>query len=304
MIPARWQSALLLFCLGTSWATRLLAVKATSVGTNASPLEIAFISTAGIVALVTAANAIRRKAAPVNCRYLRFYLGAGTFGFGAPLTLELGVSRHIPALLFVVIVTSTPIWTMIIAVLTQFESISWRKACGAVSGFGATVLVILGTMPQPSGWQWTEDFRWLAPAFLIPITYGGYLLYVANRWPVGLDNLQAAQGQSTIALIILLPVVISSGQIENISKLEINAWAITIVCAAEIAGLMSLFQLARMKGGSYASQANYIAVIVGSILGVVFFGQRVSSEAFIGIAALLFALYFIELRPAQREYDS
>ncbi len=56
-------------------------------------------------------------------------------------------------------------------------------------------------------------------------------------------------------------------------------------------GLVLLFQIARMRGGSFVSQANYIAVVAGAVLSAVFFGQPFKWAIVVGIILLVTSLW-------------
>jgi drug/metabolite transporter (DMT)-like permease len=187
----------LLLCLGLSWAIRLLAIKEASQS-GAEPVELVVVATIGIAVLLILINFSRSKLPPLEGRHLRFYVLAGLFGFGAPFLLECLVAPHLPALLFVIIVTSTPIWTVFIATSLRLEKASWLRIIGVIGGFLATALVIVGTLNPVAAEETETELVWAAAAFGIPILYAVYILYIAAAWPSDLDNLQGAQGQSRL----------------------------------------------------------------------------------------------------------
>jgi drug/metabolite transporter (DMT)-like permease len=50
-------------------------------------------------------------------------------------------------------------------------------------------------------------------------------------------------------------------------------------------------QIAPLHGGSFVSQANYMAVIVGAVLSIVFFGQPFKWAIVLGIILLMTSLW-------------
>ena len=285
----------LLAWLGLSWAIRLLAIKEASQR-GAEAIELAAVATIGIVVLLTVINLLRSKLPPFVARHLRFYVLAGLFGFGAPFLLEFIVAPHLPAVLFVIIVTSTPIWTVLIATGLRLEAASWRRIVGVVGGFAATALVIVGTWSPVAEGPHTE-LIWVAAAFGIPILYAIYVLYLAAAWPSDLDNLQGAQGQSTAALAAFLIFwLILPGRSFNLEAMNYG-WPVMIIVVAEIVALALLFHLARNHGGSFTAQANYVAVAAGALIGILFFDEQVSVIATAGVVLLIVALRLSAARP-------
>ena len=279
----------LLLWLGLSWAIRLLAIKASSQR-GASPIEVAAVATLGIVVLLTLINLGRSRLPPIEVQHLRFYTLAGLFGFGAPFLLEITVAPHLPALLFVIIVTSTPIWTVFIAAVSRVEPVNWLRAFGVLLGFAATALVIVGTTTQAATDGPQTQAPWIMAALAIPILYAVYVLYIAAAWPADLDNLQGAQGQSTVALATFVTFWLVFPERGSGAETIAHGWPVAIIVLTEIIGLLLLFHLARKHGGSFAAQANYVAVVAGSLIGPLLFDQQVNATAIIGILMLVFAL--------------
>jgi drug/metabolite transporter (DMT)-like permease len=279
----------LLLCLGLSWAIRLLAIKAASEH-GASPIEVAAVATTGIVVLLTLINLGRSRLPPIEVRHLRFYTLAGLFGFGAPFLLEITVAPHLSALLFVIIVTSTPIWTVFIAAISRVEPVNSLRAFGVVLGFAATALVIVGNAGPAATDGLQTQAPWIMAALAIPVLYAVYILYIAAAWPSDLDNLQGAQGQSTIALATLVIPWLAFSERGSRAETIAGGWPVAIVILTEIIGLLLLFHLARRHGGSFTAQANYVAVVAGSLIGLVLFDQQVNATAIGGILMLVVAL--------------
>jgi drug/metabolite transporter (DMT)-like permease len=278
----------LLLCLGLSWAIRLLAIKSASER-GALPIDVAAAATIGIVILLTLINLVRSRLPPIENRHLRFYTLAGLFGFAAPFLLEITVAPHLPSLLFVIIVTSTPIWTVFIAAVSHIEPVGWQRAVGVLLGFAATALVIIGTAAPGAANGSHAQAPWIMAALAIPILYAVYILYIAAAWPSDLDNLQGAQGQSTIALATFVSfwLVFSEG---GSGAESITLGPVAIIVLSEIIGLLLLFHLARRHGGSFTAQANYVAVVAGSLIGLLLFDQQVNAAAIAGILMLVLAL--------------
>lgn len=267
-------------------------------------MDVAVVATIGIVILLTLINLIRSRFPPLEKRHMRFYVLAGLFGFGLPFLLEITVAPHLPALLFVIIVTSTPIWTVFIATIFRLESMDWLRAFGVVAGFAATALVIFGTAASGEADGLQAQPTWILAALGIPVLYAVYLLYIAAAWPSDLDNLQGAQGQSAVALVAFAFSWLALPQ-DNLSlEAMIVGWPVWIIVLAEITALLLLFHLAREHGGSFAAQANYVAVVAGSLIGLLLFDQEVNVAAIAGVILLVFALRLSAKSPGSKSTGS
>ncbi len=282
--------ALFLVSLGTCWALRLLAIKlATQDG--ADTVEVVLMATASIVAITAAINFARSKLLPLSRSHLQFYALAGLFGFGAPFLAEVAVAPHLPALLFVIVVATTPIWVVCISALTNLEQLTLMRVLGVVGGFAAVLLIVLATHVNQFEQSGQVNLVWVLAAFGIPLLYALYILYVASSWPADLDNLQGAQGQGFVALISFLCIWIITGEGIGEFASSIELWPVAMVVVAEVIGLVLLFQIARSYGGNFVSQANYVSIVVGAIISVIFFGQAISLGVIFGIVLLLLSMW-------------
>jgi drug/metabolite transporter (DMT)-like permease len=284
------RAAILLASLGLCWSLRLLAIKYTA-DSGAHSLDIALVATAAIVLLLSAINFVRSKTPPRSNAHLKFYGLAGFFGFGAPFFAETTVAAHLPALLFVTIIATTPILTLLVARITGIERLDPLRVLGTIVGFFAVAIVIYVTQADGQASHGPTQPLWIIAAFIIPLLYAFYLLYIANLWPENLDNLQGAQGQTTVGLIIFLGLWLFSGRrLEDITGLAMY-WPFWAVVVSEVTALVLLFRIARSYGGSFVSQANYIAVVAGAVLSTLLFGQTFNWAVVIGIALLVTSMW-------------
>ncbi len=119
-----------------------------------------------------------------------------------------------------IIVATTPVWTLLISAITRVEHLDATRALGTLVGFVAVITVIFATQADGRVDDASAQPLWIIAAFLIPLLYALYLLYIANRWPENLDNLQGAQGQATVALVIFFGFwLLSKGQFNDITSL-------------------------------------------------------------------------------------
>jgi drug/metabolite transporter (DMT)-like permease len=197
----------------------------------------------------------------------------------------------LPALIFIIVVATTPIWVACISAITNLEQLTPMRVLGVVGGFAAVVLVVLATQMHQVELSAPVDLVWVLAAFGIPLLYALYILYVSRSWPADLDNLQGAQGQGVVALISFFCIWIIGGESIREFMASIEFWPIAMVVGAEILGLILLFQIARSFGGNFVSQANYVSIVVGAIISVIFFGQPVSLGIIFGILLLLLSMW-------------
>ena len=165
---------ILLVFLGLCWSLRLLAIKHTA-DSGAKPIDIALVATLAIVVLLLVINLARSRSLPKTSEHLKFYGLAGIFGFGAPFLAEATVAAHLPALVFVIIIATTPILTLLLSVVMRIERSSLIRVLGTLIGFLAVAVVIFTTQTNGRANDQPVQAFWIVAAFSIPLLYALYL---------------------------------------------------------------------------------------------------------------------------------
>ena len=276
----------LLLCLGLGWAVRLAAIKWTS--TSGWPPHAAIQVVVVVLAVtLTIANLLRRRPPPLTRRALTFYTVSGCLGFLLPFSLELIVAEHLSVFMLTIVVTTVPIWTLLIAMAIRVERFSWRKSIGTLAGFAAAATIVIDIAGQ--GGQ-AGDIGWIALAFIIPVVYALFSLFVAARWPKNLDALQVANGQTVlITLVAAGGWAIGAFRIDQVPDPDQIA-SLAVIIVAEFTGLMLYLRIARDYGATFVSLANYLAIGFGAAIGVLVFGDAIGVLSVAGAIGLIVAL--------------
>lgn len=276
----------LLILLGLAWSVRLAAIKWTSTS-GWPPLATVQIVVVAMAVVMTTANLARGRPPPLTRRALTFYAISGCLGFLLPFTLELVVAEHLSVFMLTIVVTTVPIWTLTIAMAIGVERFAWRKTLGTLAGFAAAAVIVVDMIGPggPSG-----ELRWIALGCAIPLVYALFTLFVATRWPKTLDALQVANGQSVlIALGAAGAWAAGAWSIDRMPAADQMA-SISVITLAEIAGLFLYLRIARDYGATFVSQANYLAIGFGAVIGVVVFGDTIGVLSVAGAVGLIVAL--------------
>lgn len=274
----------MLTLLGGLWALKLLVIKA--VTTDGYPASLtALTASLGVFVLLLTINVIRGKATLPNRAALKFCVIAGLLGFGIPFFLEIQVAENLPVVFYVFIVTSAPIWTLALGILFKVEVLSLRSTAAILLGFVAAALILFA----PTGFTAPSiPIALLLTALSIPIFYALNVLYVSNAWPDGIDVLQIGQWQSLLGTLIFFPIALTEPTL--ILPTAFQTLQITLIALSEAFALILFFTLARTQGGSFAAQANYIAIAIGALIGSALFNEPLTTPILIGIALLCAAI--------------
>ncbi len=285
----------LLALLGLAWSLRLSAIKYAAEG-GLHPSVIVQISIIGIAVLFTAISASRKRAPPIHPIALRFYVLSGLLGFLIPFALESVVADHIPVFLLIVIITSVPIFTAVIAAVIRVERVTARMAAGIVVGFLSALAIAYDTVDGPDAM--TSSLLWVGLAFLVPVFYAVYTVFIVSKWPAGVDAVQVVNGQALVILIAIGLALPFSGLVGELGNALDFSGSLSAIVVCEAAALLLYLRIAKRFGAIFVSQANYLSMAFGAVIGFAVFGER------LGVLAVVAAFFLIGSLILTRSKDS
>ena len=202
-----------------------------------------------------------------------FYLMAATLGYFIPAVLELHSAPIIGAGLLTIFVSMTPLITVVTAFLMRTETKSLRKLIGVLIGTIALLPMMLSEdiiMPNPD-----KAMLGFALALLVSLCYGIYHNFVSKFWPDGEDAWQLATGETTAGFFVLVPftLLIFGFEIIPISGIVLP-FIIGSYLILSITSIWLYFFLLKEAGPIFTSLAGFVSLLVGVLLGMIFFGER------------------------------
>ena len=132
------------------------------------------------------------------------------YGFGCaalmniPFGLNLYLAGFVPPTELAIIITMSPFFNYIVAVLFRNENSSPRKLLAIFLGFLSTLVLIVsrqGTLTGTISWP-------LVYSISIPILYCAYNSFAARAWPKGADTIQAGAFESIWSGLLILPFLL------------------------------------------------------------------------------------------------
>ena len=128
-------------------------------------------------------------------------------------------------------------------------------------------------------------------ALVIPACYGVESIYVAARWPEGLDVMQVGLGEAVGAAILTLPLLLVFGDPAAFTlSWSIAEFAIAVFVVSGVFDVLAYFYLVRTTGGVLVSFGTFIALFAGIAWGIAIFGERHSAIVWVAVLILVAAL--------------
>tara|TARA_R110002074_G_scaffold764_3_gene4454 strand:- start:7683 stop:8576 length:894 start_codon:yes stop_codon:yes gene_type:complete len=277
----------LLIVLGFLWSARLAAIKAASL--SGIPLHVTIsVAVLGIALAFTMVSLARRSWPPLDRSALIFYLLSGIFGFILPFVIENVVGPRLPVFLFVVIISTMPVLTILLASVLGVERPERKQVIAVALGFLTAILIAVDA--RGAGQNINVDLIWIMIGFSVPVVYAANTIFIASRWPQSPDAVHVANAQAVIVGLSALVVGTVTGGISEWTTAARNTPAILAIISCEALALLVYLKLARDHGASYVAQANYISMLFAAALGFVLFGENLSWLSIVAAMLLILAL--------------
>jgi drug/metabolite transporter (DMT)-like permease len=221
-------------------------------------------------------------------RLVLYGLGCAVL-MNVPFGLNLYLAGFVPPTELAIIITMSPFFNYLIALVSGHENSSPRKLMAIVFGFISTLILILsreGTLTGSISWP-------LIASISIPLLYCAYNTFAARAWPKGADTIQAGAFESLWSGLTVLPVIYFYQPIGAVGGPSLfNHWTLVAVTLMWVVERIVYFTLITQKGAVYTVQATYVSTPAAVIIGVLFFGGGTDYWLWLSLAVLMVALYF------------
>ena len=141
-IISKYKSTILLFVLSSLWALHFSLVKLVEADNN--PFSILVPLLLILCFLFFIVLKINNQTFKFTLRKSLFFIIAGIFAYVIPLYVEFLVAPKIDAGILVLIVSSVPVFTLLIVWLFRLLSINLKLILGTLSGIVGVSLIMFG----------------------------------------------------------------------------------------------------------------------------------------------------------------
>lgn len=236
----------------------------------------------GASLMLMAVLVVQRQGLSLRSCHLRYYFIGGLLGVSLPQLLAYAALQHIPASLFTVIVTLSPLATFVLASFFQREMLPVYRLVGVLVGLTGISLATFGSVETGSA-----PLNWLMPALLVPFLLGVTNLYRNQALPSDVNATALAAGTLISQLLLLSPLLFYT---PNTYRPDFDTTDIALLGLAFITALSYIltFIMQRMTDGLGFSQVGYFVTLGGVFIGATLFGEPIGVMMAVAII-LLFA---------------
>lgn len=283
----------LLFLIGAMWGGFFALIKIAVIG-GVEPVSYLFWFTLLSGSWLFLAGIARGKRPRFARADVPYYLKLGLVRFTLANMILYTAQGKLPVGLMAVIMTFVPILTYCISVVVRIEKFLWRRAAGILLGFGGVLLIVLpkSSLPDP------DLAIWVLIGFGAPLLHAvAYVALSEKSRPKGVDSITLSSGTLLAAAFFALPLALALG------KFQLPGWPPTAGEQALLAhsvlaavNFYAIFELIRIAGPTYMTQANFLSVGFGVVFGLVLFGESHSLFVWAAIALILGGVALVNLR--------
>jgi drug/metabolite transporter (DMT)-like permease len=225
-------------------------------------------------------------------RYWRQYLVIGVVNSALPFVLYAIAALHIPASYSVILNSTTPLFTALLAVPLLGERLTWAKLAGLAAGAAGVVLVSRAGPVVPDLWFGAA----VAACLAATVCYAVSSIYM-KKHAVGAKPLAIAGWSQVFAGLVLVPLVPFAPPPGAITPLVIaNVLGLALVCSS--VAYVLYYRLIADVGPTRALTVAFLMPAFGMVWGALFLDETITWPMIAGCALIIGGTSSV-LRPAR-----
>jgi drug/metabolite transporter (DMT)-like permease len=264
----------LLFLIGALWGSFFVLIKV-AITDGVRPVSYLFWFTLLAGSWLFLAGILRGRRPRFARADLPYYLKLGLVRFTLANMILYTVQGKLAVGLMAVIMTFVPIFTYLMSLFIRLEKFLWLRATGILMGFGGVLLIVLPKSSLPD----QSLAIWVLIGFGAPLLHAiAYVALSEKSRPKNVDSITLSSGT-------LFAAALFTGE---------QALLAHSVLAA--VNFYAIFELIRIAGPTYMTQANFLSVGFGVAFGVALLGETHSLFFWAAIGLVLAGVGMVNLR--------
>lgn len=231
---------------------------------------------------------LRHGRLKIDARLVRFGLLAGTFGHAVPASAGYWLARETGAGFAALAYTMPPVLTLAISLMLRLEQPVARRIGAVALGLGGALLLVAGR-----GAAYEIEIFAIAILLLIPVSIAGANVYRALHLPKAVP----AEWLAALMLFSSAGVLAASGSLHGNLALPLRVEAViwpALQAIAMMAGYLLFFALQRKAEPVTTSFVGYVAMLTGTAIGVIGFGERLPALVWPALALIAGSMWLLK----------
>lgn len=282
-----------LIVMGAGWGVTQPLTKI-AVSTGYQPFGLLFWQMAIGVFLMGTICIFRRLPLPLTAPAIRLYITLALIGALIPNAISYQAAVHLPAGIMSLLLSVVPMFAFVIALALGTDSIVWRRILGLGFGLIGVLIIIVPSVDLgqriPVGWA----AIYLVTAFF----YAFEGNYIAKWGTAGLGPFQVMLGASLAGGLLVLPVMLMTGQyVSPEFPMPAAQQAVVLTNVVHVFVYATYVWLAGRAGAVFAVQVSYLVTVFGLIWAWMLLGEAYAPTIWVAMAAIFTGMYLVQPRP-------
>tara|TARA_B100000579_G_scaffold133024_1_gene107552 strand:- start:117 stop:1013 length:897 start_codon:yes stop_codon:yes gene_type:complete len=284
ILMKNYKSTLLLFVLSALWALHFSLVKLVDADKN--PLSILVPLLVVLTILFYFVLNFNNQLFKFTFRKSIFFTVAGIFAYVVPLYVEFLVAPKMDSGILVLIVSSVPVFTLIIVWIFRLLDVNVRLILGTFFGLVGISIIILGDTNKSVNY-------WALLALIVPLSYSFDAIFMEKYWPNELNTFQVAFGEcfASLVLLIIFNFLFDTNFSEYIYWISLPSfWLLTFVTFIEIS---LFFYILKIRGAVFINLGSYLVMPAGFLWGFIIFGETFTLVKLVCTLLIISSIFLI-----------
>ena len=284
MLFKNYKDLLLLFTLASLWALHFSLVKLVEADRNPFSILVPLLLVLSVLFLFVLI--FNKQTFAFSIRKIIFFIIAGSFAYIVPLYVEFLVAPKMDAGILVLIVSSVPVFTLLLVWSFKLLSVSYKLILGTISGLIGISLIVLG-----------NDYKTLniysIIALIVPLSYSFDAIFMEKYWPTNLNTFQVAFGECLISffLILIMNIFLGTKTSEYTYWLKLeDFWLLTIITFLEVS---LFFYILKNSGAVFINLGSYLVIPAGFLWGYIIFQETFTVLKFVCTLLIMASILLI-----------
>jgi drug/metabolite transporter (DMT)-like permease len=223
---------------------------------------------------------------------LKLYLITGTLNLSLPICILSFVAPKVPAGILSLGLMLIPTMVYGLALSLGMDRFSWVRAIGIGLGFAGVLLVVLPSTSLPS----PDLTGWVMIGLLAPLCYALGAIVMGSMGPRSAKSLPLACGLLLASAVTMTLVMVTNRNWWFFSgEFTVGHWALIAAGINQAVIFVLMFEIIKRAGPVFFSTSNYIATVVGVILGMWLFGDSHSLWIWAAMILMFAGLFCVNI---------
>ena len=248
------------------------------------PVAFAFFQTfVGGAALAVVVRLRGHRLVP-SLRHVWSYLVIGALAMALPAALLTLAAGHVPPVLLTLILSLSPVLTLLFATLLKLERFRPRSAVAVALGFAGVVLIASPWSHAMSA----AEAAWFLLALLVPTMFAASNVAASLMRPPDTASATMAAGILIGGGVVVLPLALLVGPSMLPPVATAGAlWSVAAATAINAFVVVLFFEVVRRAGPTFFSMFNYVALPAGVVWSILVFGEMPPLVFWLALAVML-----------------